>query len=49
MSQSSILSKCQMLDCGWTNEVGPQEGKEDLDAIYDILFHKENKEPQDFL
>ena len=38
-----------MLDCGWTNEVGPQEGKEDLDAIYDILFHKENKEPQDFL
>ena len=48
-SQSSILSKCQMLDCGWTSEVGPQEGQEDLDTIYNIPFSKENKEPQDFL
>ena len=30
-------------------EIGPQEGKEYLDAIYDISFSKENKEYQEVL
>lgn len=37
-----------MLECGWANEAGPQEG-EDLDAAQDISSSEENKEHQEFL